>query len=369
MSEDQERQALAAARTPAFAAAAAAGAGAGADLAEDRPRRALPRLVRRHPVLAFLVRRISAGIGTLLIVSVLIYGAVQVLPGDVTQIVLGRTATPQRVAALRADLHLNRSLPVRYLDWLAGMLTGHLGDSTAALAQGNTLPVWQAIHGPLGNSLVLAGITILVFIPVCLVLGTLAALRPGKATDHVISLSALSVSALPEFLVGTLLIVVFFTELKLLPPIASISPGQTPFSNPRQLVLPVLTLLGISTAFGTRLLRASITEVLREDYVAMARLNGVPERRVVWRYALRNGLGPSIQVIAQMIQYLVGGIIITESVFNYPGIGTALVQAVLVRDPQEVSVIATILAAFYILVNILADLGVVFVVPRLRTRL
>jgi peptide/nickel transport system permease protein len=315
------------------------------------------------------VRRISAGIATLIIVSILIYGAVQVLPGNVAQIVLGRTATPQRLAALRASLHLNKPLPARYLDWLGGILTGHLGDSTAALAQGNQLSVWQAIHRPLGNSLVLAGITIAIFIPLCLALGSLAALRAGRPSDHIISLSALSVSALPEFLVGTLLIVVFFTELKLLPPIASISPGQTPFSSPRQLVLPVLTLLGICTAFGTRLLRASITEVLREDYVAMARLNGLRERRVVWRYALRNALGPSIQVIAQVIQYLVGGIIITESVFNYPGIGSALVQAVLVRDPQEVSVIAVILAAFYILVNILADLAVVFAVPRLRTRL
>jgi peptide/nickel transport system permease protein len=273
------------------------------------------------------------------------------------------------VAALRASLHLNQPLPARYLAWLTGMLTGHLGDSTAALAQGNTVPVWQAIHGPLGNSLVLAGITMVIFIPVCVVLGTLAALRAGRAADHVISLSALSVSALPEFLVGTLLIVVFFTELNLLSPIASISPGQTPFSNPAHLVLPVLTLLGISTAFGTRLLRASVAESLREDFVAMARLNGLSESRVIWRYALRNALGPSIQVIAQMVQYLVGGIIITESVFNYPGIGTALVQAVLVRDPQEVSVIAAILAAFYIGINILADLAVVLVVPRLRTGL
>jgi peptide/nickel transport system permease protein len=366
MGEEDARRAVAAAPAPALAAAAA---DPGAGLSGDRPRRAFGDLARRRPVLAFLLRRVGAGLGTLLVVSLLLYVAVQVLPGDVAQIVLGRTATPERVAALRASLHLNQPLPARYLAWLTGMLTGHLGDSTAALAQGNTVPVWQAIHGPLGNSLVLAGITMVIFIPVCVVLGTLAALRAGRAADHVISLSALSVSALPEFLVGTLLIVVFFTELNLLSPIASISPGQTPFSNPAHLVLPVLTLLGISTAFGTRLLRASVAESLREDFVAMARLNGLSESRVIWRYALRNALGPSIQVIAQMVQYLVGGIIITESVFNYPGIGTALVQAVLVRDPQEVSVIAAILAAFYIGINILADLAVVLVVPRLRTGL
>jgi peptide/nickel transport system permease protein len=366
MGEDTARQALPAGRQPALVVSA--------DQLAPEPTTnsrsgGLRELASRRPILAFLLRRVSAGIGTLLVVSVLIYGAVQVLPGNVAAIVLGRTATPERVAALRASLHLSRPLPARYLAWLAGMLTGHLGDSTAALAQGTTLPVWHAIRGPLGNSLVLAGVTMALFIPLCLVFGTLAALRAGRASDHIISLSALSVSALPEFLVGTLLIVVFFTELNLLPPIASIGPGQSPFSHPANLVLPVLTLLGISTAFGTRLLRASVLETLGEDYVAMARLNGLRERRVVWRYALRNALGPSIQVIAQMIQYLVGGIIITESVFNYPGIGTALVQAVLVRDPQEVSVIAAILAAFYIGINILADLAVVLVVPRLRTRL
>jgi len=305
----------------------------------------------------------------LLLASILVFGAVQVLPGDVAQVVLGRTATPDRLAAVRADLNLNDPVPVRYVHWLEGVATGDLGNSSAALAQGQTLPVWDAIRTPLRNSLVLAVLTLLVFVPLCIVLGTVAALRAGKRSDHAISITSLALSSLPEFLIGTLLIVVFFTQLDLLPPVSTIGPGQTPFSNPKELVLPVLTLLAVSVAFGTRLLRASIVDVLREDYVAMARLNGLRERRVIWRYALRNALAPSVQILAQMIQYLIGGIIITESVFNYPGIGSALVQAVLVRDPQVVSVVAMILAAIYIVVNVLADLAVVLLVPRLRTRL
>jgi peptide/nickel transport system permease protein len=305
----------------------------------------------------------------LLLASILVFGAVQVLPGDVAQVVLGRTATPERLAAVRADLNLNDPVPVRYVHWLEGVATGDLGNSSAALAQGQTLPVWDAIRTPLRNSLVLAVLTLLIFIPLCIVLGTVAALRAGRRTDHAISVTALALSSLPEFLVGTLLIVVFFTQLDLLPPVSTIGPGQTPFSQPKELVLPVLTLLAVSVAFGTRLLRASIVDVLREDYVAMARLNGLRERRVIWRYALRNALAPSVQILAQMIQYLIGGIIITESVFNYPGIGSALVQAVLVRDPQVISVVAMMLAAIYILVNVLADLAVVFLVPRLRTKL
>jgi peptide/nickel transport system permease protein len=317
----------------------------------------------------FILRRVAAGIVTLLVASMLIYGAIMLLPGNVAQVVLGRNATPQRLAEVSAQLHLDQPLYTRYWDWLGGMVQGHLGNSMAALAQDRVLPVWHEIGTPLRNSVILAAITIAIFIPLCLILGTIAALRAGKGTDHFISLGSLAVGSMPEFLIGTLLIVIFFTKLGLLPAVSTITGGQTPFSHPSQLVLPVLTLLCVSVAFGVRLLRASIINVLGEDYVAMARLNGVPERQVVWRFALRNALAPSVQVIAQMIQYLVGGIIITESVFSYPGIGTQLVQAVQVRDPQVVSVVAMLLAAVYVTVNILADLAVVFVVPKLRTSL
>ena len=322
-----------------------------------------------HPASWFVVKRLAAGVPTLLVASVLIFVAVQVLPGNVAQVVLGRTATPERLSLVQDQLNLDHSILVRYWTWLSGVLTGDLGNSSAALAQGKILPVWDAIRIPLRNSLVLAGITIILFMPLSMFLGTVAALRSGRKTDHGISVTALSLSSLPEFLLGTLLIVIFFSQLNLLPPVSSIPLGETPFTNAKSLVLPVLTLLAVSCAFGTRLLRASIVEVLREDYVAMARLNGYSESRVIGGYVLRNSLAASVQVLAQMLQYLVGGIIITESVFNYPGTGSTLVQAVLVRDPQVVSVIALILATIYIAINILADLAVVFLVPRLRTQL
>lgn len=325
--------------------------------------------LRNHPVVWFLVRRVSTGIGALFVASILIYGAVLILPGNVAQVVLGRNGTPKAVAALNAQLHLNRPVPERYFDWAKGLLTGHLGNSMASLAQGGSLTVAHAIATPLRNSVILAGVTLAIFIPLVLILAIPAALNAGGKTDHGISLTSLAIGSLPEFLLGTLLIAIFFSELNLLPAVSSINPGSTPFSNVKELVLPVLTLLGVSTAFGVRLLRASLVEVIREDYVAMARLNGIRERRVIWRYALRNALGPSIQVIAQTAQYLIGGIIITESVFNYPGIGTTLVQSVSVRDPQMVSVIAMLLAIFYVGVNVIADLAVVLLVPKLRTRL
>ena len=322
---------------------------------------------KRHPVAGFIGRRVGAGLVTLLVASFLIFGAIQILPGNVASVVLGKSATPARVAAVRADLHLNEPLPQRYLTFVENLATGHFGNSSAALAQGLKLPVWSVIRTPLRNSVILASITLILFVPLCLILGTAAALRAGRKFDHAISVPALVGSAMPEFLVGTLLIVVFFTQLNLLPPVAEIGPGQTPFTHPSALVLPVLTLLIVSLALGIRLVRASMVEVLRADYVRMARLNGQPEQRVVVRYALRNALGPAIQAIAQTSQYLLGGIIITESVFNYPGIGSKLVQAVSLRDIQEIGVIAMILATTYITINILADLAVMLVVPKLRT--
>jgi peptide/nickel transport system permease protein len=322
---------------------------------------------KRHPVAGFVVRRVAAGLVTLLIASFLIFAAVQILPGDVASVVLGKNATPDRVAAVRTDLHLNDPLPVRYLKFIERLATGRLGNSSAALAQGQKLPVWSVIRDPLRNTAVLALITMLLFIPICVLLGVAAALGAGRWLDHLISVPTLVASAMPEFLVGTLLIVVFFSELNWLPPVAQIAPGETPFTHPRGLVLPVLTLLSVSVALGIRLLRASMIDVLRSDYVSMARLNGQPERRVVTHYALRNALGPGIQAVAQTMQYLLGGIIITESVFNYPGIGNKLVQAVSLRDIQEIGVIAMILATAYITINIVADLAVMLVVPKLRT--
>jgi peptide/nickel transport system permease protein len=322
---------------------------------------------RRHPVAGFVIRRVAAGIVTLVVASFLIFASVQILPGDVASVVLGKNATPARVEAVRTDLHLNDPLPQRYLTFISDVGTGHFGNSSAALVQGREQSVWSVIRIPLRNSLILAAVTILLFVPLCLVLGTLSALRAGRAADHAISVPALVASAMPEFLVGTLLIVIFFTQLNLLPPVAEVGTGETPFTHPDALVLPVLTLLSVSLALGIRLVRASMLDVLQTDYVRMARLNGQPESRVVVRYALRNALGPGIQAVAQTMQYLLGGIIITESVFNYPGIGNKLVQAVSLRDIQEIGVIAMILAAVYIAINIIADLLVMLAVPKLRT--
>lgn len=322
----------------------------------------------RHPLVWYIARRVAAGVVTLLVASALIFVATNALPGNVAEAVLGKQATPQRVALLERELHLNDSFVSRYGSWLVGTLHGDLGQSATELAEGaSSTSVTGLIGRPLFNSGVLAMLTVILLIPLSLLVGTLAAVRSGRCSDYAISYASLALGSLPEFVLGTFLIVIFFSALHVLPPVALVPLGSSPFAHPNALVLPVLTLLGISLAFCSRQVRAGVIESLRQDYVTAARLGGIRERRVLWRYALRNALAPSVQTFAQATQYLLGGIIIVESLFAYPGIGQLLVQEVLLRDVTLVQGITLVLAAIYIAINIAADILVVWLVPKLRT--
>jgi len=324
--------------------------------------------VGRHPVLRFLLRRIGAGILTLLAASILIFIATNVLPGNAAEVILGRSAQPAVLHHLDGELGLNRSEAARYVSWLNGMLHGNFGTSAVSVIEGRPdASISDSLGSPLADSGILAGITAVLLIPLTLGLGALAGLRAGRRLDQLISLPSLVAGGLPEFVTGTVLIFFFFTLLNLLPPVALLSPGQSPFSSTKALVLPVLTLLAVAVGAGVRQVRVGMVEVLQQDFILFARLNGISGRRVVLRYALRNALAPSVQIIAQNLQYLVGGIIIVESIYSYPGIGTYLVQAVTSRDVNEVQAAAIILASLYIGINIVADLIVIFLVPKLRT--
>jgi peptide/nickel transport system permease protein len=326
------------------------------------------RTGRRHSVPAFIVRRLALGLVTLFIASVLIFLATNALPGNVAQTVLGRSATPALVAKLTQRLQLDRPLLARYGSWMGDLAHGNLGQSAVAVVESNPdTSISSLIGAPLQNSLVLAVVTFALLVPLSLLLGTFAAVHAGGKGDYVVSYPALVFSALPEFVLATLLVAAFFSALNLLPPVALVPPGTSPLADVKQLILPVLTLLGVTLAFCVRQVRAGVRATLREDYVTMARLAGLRERRVLWRYALRNALAPSVQTFAQALQYLFGGIIVVETFFDYPGLGRALVQAVLIRDVTEVQAIAVLIAAVFIGINILADVIVVLLVPKLRT--
>jgi peptide/nickel transport system permease protein len=324
----------------------------------------------RGAVLWFVLKRLGAAVVTLLIVSILIFICTSVLPGNAVVVILGKSGTPQTIAHLEAQLGLDRPLYMQYLSWLWGMLHGNLGDSVVAIAQQQPDPsIASTIGDPLTNSLTLGTVTALLLIPLTLLLGVSAGIKSDKPLDHIISLPTLIMAGLPEFVTGAILVYIFFTQLGVLPPVSLVAPGASSLASPKVLILPVLTLLAVAVGSGIRQVRLGMIEVLRTDFVQFARLNGIPERRVLVRYGMRNAIANSVQTIAQNLQYLVGGIIIVESVFAYPGIGVYLVNAVLARDTNKILAASMILAAIYTLINIAADLLVVFLVPKLRTEL
>jgi peptide/nickel transport system permease protein len=329
--------------------------------------------LRGRPWLAFFVGRVTSAVATLIVASFLVFAAVQLLPGNVAQTVLGRDATPARIAAIDANLKLSTPFLQRYVNFVGAFARGHFGDSTVSVAQagpGQTpASVSSLIGAPLRNSLILASIALVLIIPLAFGLGSLAAVRAGRAADQAISIPSLAFGALPEFVAAILLIAIFYSTFHLVTPVATLRPGEDPFSSPSSLILPVLTLIVVNVGAATRLVRATTIDVLREDFVMMARLNGYRERTVIWRFALRNALAPNVQFIALVLRYLIGGVIIVESVFNYPGIGSLLVQSVDERDVQMVTVIAMLLAAAYVIINIVADFLVMLLVPRLRTQM
>lgn len=312
----------------------------------------------------FLLGRVSAAAGLLLVTSVLVFWGTQILPGDAASAALGRSATPEAVAELRAELGLDRPAVSQYLDWLHGLATGDLGTSLSSRE-----PVTTVIGDRMSNSLMLAAITLAVLVPLALLLGILSGVRRGTRFDHAVSGATLTLIAVPEFVTGTLLTAGLAVALGLLPAVSLVPPGQSPLADPSVLVLPVITLTLAGLAYTVRMVRAGVVEAMRSDYVQMARLNGIGERRVILRHALPNALAPTVQVLAQTVQWLVGGVVIIEVVFQYPGIGQGLVSAVSARDFPTVQAIAMGIAAFYIAVNIIADLVVALLIPKVRTAL
>lgn len=309
----------------------------------------------------FVLRRLAIGVLLLAVVSVLVFGATQVLPGDAASAILGRSATPAQKEIYRKQLGLDRPLAEQYWHWISHVVRGDLGTSVA-----NQVPVTSFISARAGKSLVLALAALVVLLPLSLALGVLAGIRRDRPIDHAVSVTSLALIALPEFVTGTLLIAFIAVTLKWLPPTSIIESGGV-LSNLDLLVLPVLTLCLTATPYLIRMVRAGVSETMSADYVQMARLSGIPESRVVVYHALRNALAPTVQVVALTMQYLIGGIVIVETVFAYPGLGQGLVQAVVARDIPTVQGVAMLLAAIYIVINIAADVVVVLLIPKLRT--
>ncbi len=313
----------------------------------------------------FVLKRVLLGLLTLVVASILIFAATQALPGDPAQARLGRDATPASLAALRDQLGLDRPVVQQYGDWALGLLRGDLGTS---LVSGR--PITEDLGPRAVNSGFLVLVAALVSIPLSILIGCYAAVRRDKAADQVSGLVLLALAAMPEFVVGLLLVALFATTVfTILPAVSLVPPGTKPWSDLAKIVLPTLTLVIAVAPYVSRIMRASMVEVLESEYVEMARLKGLPQRVVVWRHALPNAIGPTLQVIALNLAYLAGGVIVVESVFNFPGVGIALRDAVLNRDFTTVQAVAMLIASVYVLTNLVADVATILVTPRLRTAL
>jgi peptide/nickel transport system permease protein len=311
----------------------------------------------------FLLRRVLLGLLTLLLVSIVVFAATQALPGNAARAILGRNATPARIAALTQQLHLNRSVFAQYFSWLGGVIHGNFGTSAATQD-----PVSQLISSRILNTAFLVLVSGLIAIPLSIGLGVLMAVRRDKPTDHILSITTLALAALPEFVIGIGLVLLFATNVThVLPAVSIIPPGEHAWNVPKEVILPAATLIIAVTPYIARIMRASMVEVLESDYVTMARLKGLPNRTVIWRHAVPNAIVPAIQVSALQLAYMAGGVVVVETVFGFPGIGSALVDAVGNRDIPEVQALAIIIAAVYVAVNLIADILTILVTPRLRT--
>jgi peptide/nickel transport system permease protein len=310
-----------------------------------------------------LLRRIALGVLTLWLVSLVVFAAVLALPGDAATAMLGREATPDRVAALRAQLHLDDSVISQYWQWLSGILTGDLGISAATQE-----PVGDLLSDRVANSVFLVLIASAVALPLSLLLGVWTAMKRDRAVDHVLSTTTLVLAALPEFVIGIALILVFATGLfSVLPAVSLLPPGTQAWEDPSVVVLPAATLVLAVTPYISRIMRGSMIEVLESEYVTMARLKGLPERTVVWRHAVPNAIVPAIQVSALQLAWMAGGVVVVEFVFAYPGIGAAFVDAVANRDMPVVQAVTMLAAGVYVGLNLLADIATILVTPKLRT--
>ncbi len=312
-------------------------------------------------VLAFVGRRLLLLALVMGIVSVLIFGIVQILPGDVAVMILGTSATPADLTALRQKLGLDRPAPLRYVDWVSGAVRGEWG--TSLLYQ---VPVRPLVLERMKRSAVLAALALAVAVPLAIGLGVLSALRRNGVLDQAVGLVTLVAVSLPEFIVGTVVILVLAFRFAIFPPSSLIDPRASLWSVAPSLVLPTLTLVLAILAHMTRMTRASMLDVLEQPYIRAARLRGLRPRLVILRHALRNALLPTVGIVAINVGFLIGGIVVVETVFAYPGLGRLMVDAVNHRDVPVIQMAALVIAITYALANLAADLVYAYLDPRIR---
>jgi peptide/nickel transport system permease protein len=312
-------------------------------------------------LLRLLAQRMGLGIVTLIGVSVLIFVGTEMLPGDVATAILGQSATPETVEAIRKALGLHDPAIVRYWHWLSAFLEGNLGNSLA-----NSRPIAEDLGPRIFNTFFLAGYAAAVAVPISVTLGVIAAIRQNSLFDRMASIATLATISVPEFFIGYVLIIFVAVRVELFPSLASVTPGM-PFGDRLYVTaLPALTLVLVVVAHMLRMTRAAVISAMASPYVEMAILKGLAPWRIVVQHALPNALAPIIYVVALNLAYLVVGVIVVEVVFVYPGVGQYMVDAVSKRDVPVVQACGMIFAGTFVGLNLLADLFAILSNPRLR---
>jgi peptide/nickel transport system permease protein len=314
-------------------------------------------------ILKLLTQRIAIALLSLLAVSVVVFAVTAVLPGDAAQELLGQDSTPEALAALRAQMGLDVPAPERYLRWLGGLLRGDMGQSATT-----QMPVSQLVGSRLPNSLLLAAIAALFSVPIALSAGIAAAVWRGSWFDRAASSAAVAVVSVPEFLVATLMVVVFAVQLRWLPALSYVSDIESVGQVLRAFAMPVLTLCCVIVAQMMRMTRAAVIDQLEAPYIEMVQLKGASPLRTVLLHALPNAVGPIANAVALSLSYLLGGVIIVETIFNYPGIAKLMVDGVTQRDMPLVQGCAMLFCAGYLILVTIADVCGIVANPRLRHR-
>lgn len=310
---------------------------------------------------SYLLKRFLLVIYTLLVVSIVVFGITQILPADAAVTLLGENATPAALAAVRHQLGLNDPAWLQYWHWLSGILHGNFGVSMR-----NGLPVIDTLGTALSRSLLLAACALSLMLIVAIPLGVWAAVRRGSLADMLVGVTSYIGVSFPEFVIATVLILLFADHWHLLPATGYIPLTRDLLGGLKLLVLPTVTLSLILTAHVSRMVRSEMIDVLQTDYVRAARLKGLSRRHVLWHHALRNGLLPTITVVALDVGYLLGGIVVVEEIFAIPGIGREIIVAIQARDLPSIQMGVLILATVYCLVNFIADVLYVYLDPRIQ---
>lgn len=313
-----------------------------------------------NSILSLIVKRLLLGLVTLWVVTLIIFAAIELLPGDIATEMLGQAANEETIAAFRERFDLNRPLHERYISWLGGAVTGDFGISLA-----NQRPIAELLGERTANTFFLAGYAAAISVPIAVISGMLAALYNGSAFDRMLSTSTLAAISFPEFFIAYILILVFSVGLSWFPSLANVDADTQLGERLYRTFLPAMTLTLIVLAYMMRMTRAAILNLLAMPYIEMAHLKGMKKWRVIAVHALPNALAPIINVIALNLAYLIVGVVLVEVVFVYPGLGQSLVDAVSNRDVTVVQAACLIFAATYIILNLIADILSIISNPRL----